>query len=216
MGLFEPVGGQLTGQEWQDSIKGTESTTNPTFFQTVGNWFGGSLDYQRSLEALQLEQAFARERDEWAFEKQKELMQTSHQMEVEDLKKAGLNPALMSSPGGATAYSVGGHSSPSAPSFHSGKGFDSLISLISGLVSLGVNNARKVNALNESMSLAEKKLDASILQNSAKLNAMQAHWDAQDSIAEKKLSSYDFMNREKTQMYKQYLEDVANYRKSRK
>lgn len=151
---------------------GRAGLTNASIWDGIDNLFTGNLDYQRTLETLANEQSYnaqeaAKERD-WS----KMMSDTSHQREAEDLIAAGFNPALSLSSGGANAYTAAAASSPAARDFNSGKGFGLLLNLISGLVSLGVNNARKVDAMNNLVDM-----------NNSKLNVLQDHFINQDSTA---------------------------------
>lgn len=185
---------------------------NATIWQGIDNWFTGNLDYQRTLRTLADEQDFNALQASKARDWQKMMSDTAHQREASDLALAGYNPALTLNAGGANAYSASSASSPGARSFNSGKGFDAMMNLIMGLVSLGVNNARKVDALDKSLDMADKKLNATMIQNDARLDAMSAHWNKQDALSQAKLNSYDWMNIEKTDLYKKYLERLAYYK----
>lgn len=191
-------------------------TANANLLDALNNAFTGNLDYQRTLETLQKEQAFTAEQAKIAREFQEYMSRNSHQMEADDLRAIGLNPALTLTSGGANAYTASSVSSPGAREFNSGKGFSAMLNLLMGLVSLGVNNARKVDAIDRSLDLTDKKINANIIQNDAKLDAMSAHWNKQDNLAQAKLSSYDWMNIEKADLYKKYLERLAYYKMNKR
>lgn len=116
----------------------------------IGNLFTGNLDYERYLESMGFQNAFNAEqaqiaRDFSALEAEKlrnwqEYMSNSaYQRQVADMKKAGLNPYLAYSAGGASTPSGATAQSSSATSaqgaqFNSSRGIQSLVS---GLMKLG-------------------------------------------------------------------------------
>lgn len=76
------------------------SETN--FVDYLHNLYSGDLDYNRTLDLLNFEQAFNRDEAEKNRQFQKMMSDSSYQRAVVDLKKAGYNPALVVGLGGAT------------------------------------------------------------------------------------------------------------------
>lgn len=156
--------------------------SNASLLSGFGNKFTGNLDYQRNLESLGIQNKFnaeqaalTREFNAAEAEKlrqfnsaeakanrefQERLSSTAYQRAAEDLRKAGLNPYLAYSNGGAStpvgstasgAYqSTVPASSGSGVNMRSGDGWNSIFSaIISGLTGLGMagiqaNSAMKV------------------------------------------------------------------------
>lgn len=117
---------------------------------SVNNFFTGNLDYQRYLDTMGLQNAFNAEqaqisRDFSAFEAEKsrnwleQMSNSAYQRQVADMKKAGLNPYLAysaggaSTPSGATAQSSSTMSSQGGQ-FNSSRGIQTIVS---GLMKLG-------------------------------------------------------------------------------
>lgn len=138
-----------------------QELSNANIFDSFGNFFTGNLDAKRSVaNAIQsqrfnaeeaakarefsskeaaLSRAFNAEEALKAFEREKDLFSKRYQIQVEDLKKAGLNPALAYSLGAGTLSSPSASSSPavsstanasSAYSVSSGKGFSDIAKLL--------------------------------------------------------------------------------------
>lgn len=117
---------------------------------SVNNFFTGNLDYQRYLETMGLQNAFSAEqaqlaRDFSSLEAEKsrnwleQMSNSAYQRQVADMKKAGLNPYLAYSAGGASTPSGVMAQSSSAMSsqgghFNSSRGINTLVS---GLMKLG-------------------------------------------------------------------------------
>lgn len=104
------------------SVNDNNSAYNSAdFLDYLKNIFSGNLDYDRTLELLNKEMTFNREESEKNRKWQEYMSNTAYQRAVEDLKKAGYNPALILGSGGASSpsgysASVGSHSPISAGS----------------------------------------------------------------------------------------------------
>ena len=100
-----------------------------------------------------------------------QMSNTSHQREVDDLKRAGLNPVL-SANGGASAYSA---SSASASADTSAPG------LLAAIYQTKLNNAnaKKIADQNNKVSLAQKKTDLEI----AKINAQATKYASDNAYS---------------------------------
>lgn len=137
------------------------SLSNANIFDAFDNLFTGNLDAKRSVanaiqsqrfnaeeaqkardfssKEAEISRAFNAEQALKAFEREKDLYSKRYQIQAEDLKKAGLNPALAYSLGAGTLTSPSASSTPavsssasgsSAYSVSSGKGFSDMARLL--------------------------------------------------------------------------------------
>lgn len=135
--------------------------SNANIFDAIGNLFTGNLDAQRSVsnaiqaqrfnaeeaskarkfssEEAEKSRAFNAEEALKAFNREKDLYSKRYQIQVEDLKKAGLNPALAYNIGAGTLSSPSASSTPavsssasggSAYSSSAGRGFSDMAKLL--------------------------------------------------------------------------------------
>lgn len=203
------------GYKWAvNNAQELQSTPyHATFLGGLKNLVTGDLDFAREVELLNQTQAFNAQEAAKSRDWQQEMSNTAHQREAADLEAIGLNPALTLGSGGANSFTAATASSGVPGHQASGRGFPAMLQLLMGLISLGVNNARKVDALGQTLDMADKKLNAQIFQNDARLDAMSEHWKTQDAVAKMKLASYDWMNADKSEMYRQYLDNLIRFKK---
>lgn len=149
----------MTEQNYQNAINNAASLSysdyNSTANQKLNAWADnvmlGTVDYERELAQMQMQNSFNAWQSNLAWERQKENAQSQYQWAVEDMRKAGLNPYL--------AYSNGGNQVGSVPTA-SNSGFSSqnksrqTSSLIGGILTSLLGGAFKVattSMMNESM-----------------------------------------------------------------
>lgn len=135
------------------------STEDASLAGGLNNLFTGNLDYQRELEMLQNNQMFNASEAKKQRDFEERLSNTSYQRAFEDMKKAGLNPALLynssgaSTPSGSSASSSGGHS---------GKAGSGFLNLLTGLITLtgfALKNNSELARMNIDKSVAEANIE---------------------------------------------------------
>lgn len=136
--------------------------THATAMQGIDNFFTGNLDYSRSLETMDKMNSFNAAEAQKNRDYQTEMSNSAYQRAVADMKAAGLNPSLVISQGGASAPSGSTAHSGGAPSYHSGQGFQGLLSLVTA----GISSA---------FGLAREAMRSDTLQKLAKSNAQSAY-----------------------------------------
>lgn len=101
---------------------------------SIGNAITGDIDYARQLESLGFQNAFNASEAQKQRDFEERMSSTAYQRAVSDMRKAGLNPYL--------AYSQGGASTPSGYASTSGSGVasrsmsDNFVKLLGNLVNL--------------------------------------------------------------------------------
>lgn len=95
---------------------------NVDFWTGLSNLVTGNLDYQRALEQLQISNSYNQAMVDKQFNYENYLSSTAYQRAVEDLIKAGINPAMIYGNGGM------GASSPSISAPNSSSGYSSRMS----------------------------------------------------------------------------------------
>lgn len=149
----------LTGaSKWTADMNALQASydSNPghaSFGDSIDNLFTGNKDWERTqlqnaFSASEAEKArhFSKSEAQLVRDWQEQMSNTAYQRAVSDMKKAGLNPALMFSSGGSASTPSGAAASSSqagaASAYQaSGKGFSLLATAMLGLVSQGVSSA---------------------------------------------------------------------------
>lgn len=106
-------------------------TTGGNFFSSVRNLVSGDTDYARERELQDISNAFSASEAQKSRDFSERMSSTSYQRAINDMKAAGLNPALAISQGGASTPSS---ASASASSAHAGKSGQGLVTLIASLL----------------------------------------------------------------------------------
>lgn len=154
MGLFSKVGGFLS------NITGATSKIGGFLNDITGATSAGAQSQKYALESAQINNAY-----------QKEFAKNAHQWEVEDLKKAGLNP-ILSAGGSGTSASGGGVASASEIS----AGLSPMDALTAGVNAYaGIQNARQIRAnteyTNANTLLTKAKTQSELLELAIKTKA---------------------------------------------
>lgn len=197
MALF---GNAVIGRPFGSNAGGTveqQRLSNANIFDALDNLFTGNLDAKRNIANAQQAQAFnaleaekAREfssheaeisrsfnalEAEKAFNREKDLYSQRYQLQVEDLKKAGLNPALAYSLGAGTLTSPSASSAPaSSVSASGGSAYSSKSGIGFSIVANMLNNAFKATNAVASAEMSRNISSASSLSNFLKLLTLLA------------------------------------------
>lgn len=111
-----------------------------------------------ATNTAQRQQDYAVHMNKLNFEQQKYFAQNAHQMEMEDLRKAGLNPALTATGGSGASASGGGGSTGTGGASGSGNPFD-ILNTIVGMSNQtsATNSQNEVNRAQAIKLIAEAK-----------------------------------------------------------
>ena len=113
------------------------SSMNDTFFDNFLEWTG----FTTNVNTRKYNSAEAQKQRNW----EEQMSNTAHQRQVEDMKKAGLNPVLSVDGGAGAATPTGSTGSSNA---QSGGSFSNLINSSANLVRSFNNDKDKSNNLN--------------------------------------------------------------------
>lgn len=163
----------------------------------LGSLGAGTMSSASSY--LSSQQAWKKQKKMFAWQKawEKEKMQNSYQWAVDDMQKAGLNPALGYTQGGATGSGAPNPSTPTAPNYNPTEAISSAINLINSTklndsqIDLNDSNTGKAKAeeagqiLNNQLveKYGDKKILSEIANNLAKTGEAQSQ--SAKNIAEK-------------------------------
>lgn len=106
-------------------------TTDGGFFSGLRNLVTGDIDYARERELQDISNAFSASEAQKSRDFSERMSSSAYQRAMNDMKAAGLNPALVISQGGASTPSS---ASASASSAHAGKSGQGLATLIASLL----------------------------------------------------------------------------------
>lgn len=106
-------------------------TTDGGFFSGLRNLVTGDTDYARERELQDISNAFSASEAQKSRDFSERMSSSAYQRAMNDMKAAGLNPALVISQGGASTPSS---ASASASSAHAGKSGQGLATLIASLL----------------------------------------------------------------------------------
>lgn len=106
-------------------------TTDGGFFSGLRNLVTGDTDYARERELQDISNAFSASEAQKSRDFSERMSSSAYQRAMNDMKAAGLNPALAISQGGASTPSS---ASASASSAHAGKSGQGLATLIASLL----------------------------------------------------------------------------------
>lgn len=146
-------------------------TTDGSFFSGLRNLVTGDTDYARERELQDISNAFSASEAQKSRDFSERMSSTAYQRAMNDMKAAGLNPALAISQGGASTPSSASASASSAHAGKSGQGLATLIaSLLGGAFKVAttsmISEAQMAQTLERSSSayeIAQMNADARLL-----------------------------------------------------
>ena len=146
-------------------------TTDGGFFSGLRNLVTGDTDYARERELQDISNAFSASEAQKSRDFSERMSSSAYQRAMNDMKAAGLNPALAISQGGASTPSSAYASASSAHSGKSGQGLATLVaSLLGGAFKVATTSmiaeAQMAQTLERSSSafeIAQMNADARLL-----------------------------------------------------
>ena len=148
-GYIEPTNRNF-GNYMSSMMLGFDTTGDPGqigLAEGLENFFTGNQDFNREIIKQNAMNAFNAAEAEKNRAWQTEMSNTSHQREVEDMKKAGLNPYLSNASQGASTPSGGAaHGTPVSSSKSPG-GWGALLSLVGSAIPAGLKAANAFRAV---------------------------------------------------------------------
>lgn len=137
------------------------STQKATFWEGVGNFFTGNLDYQRQMEMLEKQNAFSAEQAQIQRDWTAKQSNTEIQRGIADAKEAGINPYVAYQGGGASTPTFSAPSSAATQPQKSGQGFGVLGALLGSVISATISSAARLQATNRQIANQVEKMEKS-------------------------------------------------------
>lgn len=171
------------------------STQKATFWEGVGNFFTGNLDYQRQMEMLEKQNAFSAEQAQIQRDWTAKQSNTEIQRGIADAKEAGINPYVAYQGGGASTPTFSAPSSASSQPQKSGQGFGVLGALLGSVISATISSAARLQATNRQIANQVKKMEDTFKLAEFKANSASDLVRLKASLKPTKTTYYTFDRR---------------------
>lgn len=151
-GGIPTLGGSPSDGIFTKALTPSQGGTDLSLSDAVLNMVTGNADYMRTLESMDIQNAFNAREAQKSRDWQEYMRDTSVKSMVNQFKENGLNPYLAYNSASVSTPSAASAHSGSANSFSSGKGF---ITLLLGLLSSAVN----ISKMRQMSELLDNKAD---------------------------------------------------------